>query len=227
MIVYWLRKGDKSQYYKIFFNGIGALSTFFALMIIIAAKFTEGAWIVILIAPLLVFIFYKINKHYTKISREISKPLKMCMNMTQKPIVIIPINGWDKVANNAVTFGLHLSNDVTAIYISTKDNEDELIKTWQEKVEEPAKKAKSAVPHLEIIKSPYRRIYKPIIDYVHKINKEHPNSIIAVIIPELIEAHWYEYLLHNIHAEALRALLLLEGDRRTIVICTPWYVKDN
>lgn len=229
MVVHWLkRKNEPNVKIKMFFNGLGAVSTFIALIIIVLAKFIEGAWIVIITAPLLVFLFTRIHRHYKNVSREIDKPLELKVSDINPVIVVIPIRGWDNLAEKALRFGLQMSNDVTAIHISTNDDESERLKNlWLEKVEKPAKAAEIAVPHLEIIRSPYRRVYQPIINYVNKVQKEKPNRFVAVVIPELVGAHWYENLLHNIRAAGLRLTLFLERDQRTVVVTTPWYLRDR
>lgn len=229
MVVYWLRKKEPGSSVKLALNALGAITTGIALIIIIAVKFIEGAWIVVILAPLLTFLFLQIKKHYNKINREIKKPLELQIEKLELPIVIVPIQGWDCVAENAIRFGLLLSDDVTAVYVSTQTNGacQRLQKLWHKKVEVPAKTAHSAIPHLEIINSPFRRIYKPILDYVKKVRNEKPDRLIAVVIPELVEAHWYEHLLHNLHAAGLRTFLFLERDHRTVVITTPWYLHEK
>ena len=97
---------------------------------------------------------------------------------------------------------------------------------WADKVEKPAKAANSSIPRLEIISSPYRKIHQPILDFVNKAKKEKPDRLIAVIIPQLVEPHWYQYLLHDWDASWLRTLLFLERDQRTVVISTPWYSRE-
>jgi len=114
------------------------------------------------------------------------------------------------------------------LHVSREENDNKSLReAWAEKVEKPARAAKSVVPRLQIIHSPYRQIYEPILKFVRKREKENPDRLIAVVIPELVEPHWYEYLLHNIHGAGLRALLFLQGDRRTIVITTPWYLRET
>ena len=141
--------------------------------------------------------------------------------------MIIPIQGWDRVSERAVRFGLLLSDEVTAIHVITeKDDPQRLKELWAEKVEKPAKAANFAVPRLEIISSPYRKISEPILDLVKKTRKSNPDRLIAVIIPELVEPHWYEYVLHNLQATRLRASIFLLRDRRTVVISTPWYLRE-
>lgn len=125
-------------------------------------------------------------------------------------------------------FGMSLSDDVTALFIDTGTSDvAHLQKTWASKIEASAKKLKVTAPRLEIIKSPYRRIYKPVLNYIKKVKKQRTDRIIALIIPELVEPKWYEYLLHNIHAPGLRALLFLERDERTVVITIPWYLHES
>src|SRR5271157_540943 len=225
MVVHWLRKHGRKVRIALAYNSLGAVTTGVALVTIIVAKFAEGAWMTIVVAPALVLLLQRINRHYKKIAREVGAGLQLRASKLQPPVVIIPIDGWNRVSEKAVRFGLLLlSDDITALHISTENDDTQgLRELWAEKVEKPAKAANSAIPRLEIISSPHRRIYQPILDFVDKTKKEKPDRIIAVIIPELVEPHWYEHLLHNVHAAALRALLFLERDQRTVVISIPWY----
>jgi amino acid transporter len=227
MVMYWMRKMRGHFNYKMLFNAVGAITTALALLVIIATKFIEGAWITIIIAFVLFFLLRGIKRHYDKVSQAIEHSLKLQISKLEPPAVIIPIQGWNLVAENAVRFGLLLSTDVTAIYVTTDEhpNQDKLKKLWAEKVQKPAKTHGLPIPKLEIIYSPYRKIYQPILDFVKKTKHEKPDRLVAVVIPELIKAHWYEYLLHNIHAAVLRALLLMKHDQRTVVINTPWYLR--
>lgn len=226
MVVHWLRNKDKGYQLKIAANALGATVTAIALCILIIAKFTQGAWIVILLAFFIIAMLKKINRHYKNLSKLIETPLKLRTSKLKPPVVLIPIQGWNCVAEKAILFGLLLSDDITAIYISTDKNDDEkaLQEMWTKMVGEPAKKKNYHIPKLAIIYSRYRKIYQPILNYVQEIKRQKPNRLIAVIIPELVEPHWYERLLHNIHATGLRTLLFLKRDQRTIVITTPWYL---
>lgn len=227
MVVHWLqRKRQRGAYIKLFLNGLGAVATFFALIAILLAKFMEGAWIVIIAALILIFLFSQINRHYRKISRSVDTPLALQVSRFQSPIVLIPFQGWNRVSEKAVRFGMLLSDDVTGIHVSTDSREerDKLIKLWAEKVQKPSVSAGLKKPGLAMINSKYRQFYKPILDFVNESKKKNPGRLIAVVIPELVEPHWYEALLHNIHAAGLRALLFMERDQRTVVITTPWYM---
>src|SRR6266567_3459308 len=228
MVFHWRQKRGRGARTSLVINGIGAVATGIALIIIIVAKFIEGAWVTLIIVPGLMILFQRIRRHYRWIAREIERPVELQARQLKPPIVIIPINGWNRVSERALRFGLLLSDDVTAVHVSTGEEKHQRLRDlWDEKVLKPASEAKSCEPRLEIIKSPYRQIYDPILDFVNKVKEENGDRLIAVIIPELVEPHWYESLLHNQHGAGLKALLYLQGDERTVVINTPWYLKDE
>lgn len=230
MVIRWLRKKlNREILFKLAFNALGAVSTAIALVIIIASKFIAGAWVIILLAPALVLLCVQINLHYRRLSRQVETPLELQINKLKSPIVVIPISGWDRVSEMAVRFGMLLSDDVMAVYISTEDDSEEvreLKKNWKEKVLDPVKKTEFTTPALRIIRSPYRQICQPILDLVKELKKDETDRLIAVVIPELVEAHLYERILHNINAAVLRTMLFLERDQRTVVISTPWYLRE-
>ena len=227
MVGHWLRKRGRGAHVSMFINGAGAVCTGIALAIIVVAKFIEGAWVTLLIVPGLVLLLQQIHKRYREITREVGKSVELKTAKVQPPIVIIPIGGWNRIAERALRFGMEMSDDVIALHVTTENEErNSLRELWTKKVEQPAKEAKAAVPRLELLTSPYRQIYDPILDFVRKTRKEKTDRLIAVIIPELVEPHWYEYLLHNHHGAVLRSRLFRERDQRTIVITTPWYLRD-
>ncbi len=222
------RSGTRNIRLKLAFNALGAVITAIALIIIILTKFMEGAWLILLIAPLLAFLLTRINQHYQKVACEIEEPLNLQCKQWQSPAVIVPIQGWNRVSERAIRFGLSLSDDVTALHISqVKGNNEHLKQLWEEKVVKPVQARNMATPQLKIIYTPYRRFYRPILAFIKKLKREKPDKLIAVVIPELVEAHWYEYLLHNVRAAGLRALLFLERDQRTVVITVPWYMREQ
>jgi amino acid transporter len=226
MVGHWLRKRGRGAHVSMFINFTGAICTGIALVIIILAKFTDGAWVTLIIVPGLVLLFHQIHKRYREITREVSRSVEL-KTAKMPPIVIIPIGGWDCVAERALRFGMEMSDDVIALHVTTENEATNNLRgLWTKNVEQPAKEAKASVPHLEILSSPYRQIYEPILDFVRKTRKEKSDRLIAVIIPELVEPHWYEYLLHNHHGAVLRSRLFRERDQRTIVITTPWYLGD-
>lgn len=228
MVRHWLRHRGPRFRSKLFFNGLGAVTTAVVLAIIILVKFEEGAWMMVIVAPGLVMLMRKINQHYAKVSHEVDRPIDLQLSKLRQPAVIIPIEDWDAVSERAVRFGLLLSKDVTAIHISAeRDDYDRLRQLWKDKVESPVSATGSVAPRLEIIESPYRRISRPILEYVKKTARQNPDRLVAVIIPELVEPHWYDYLLHRFYGARLRTQLFLNGGRNVVVISTPWYLQDR
>ena len=225
MVAHWKRHRGSGTGVKLALNALGAATTGAALVVIVIAKFAEGAWIILAIGPGLVWLFWKIKHHYERVERVTGKPVKLRADDVRQPAVVVPIYSWNCVAELALRFAMKLSDDVTALHVSIEGCKDEdLREVWAEKVEKPARAAGVKVPHLEIVQSPYRKLYGPVLDFVKKKEKETKDRLIAVVIPELVEPHWYEYLLHNLHAAGLRALLFMESDQRTVVITTPWYL---
>jgi hypothetical protein len=98
-------------------------------------------------------------------------------------------------------------------------------KVWAEQVEAPLKAAGLAVPEMVILRSPFRFIVSPIVDYVLEMEKRNAHRQIAVLVPELVVKRWYQNLLHNHRAQALKLYLLVKGNQRIVVINVPWYLK--
>ena len=227
MVRHWLRKRGPKFQLHLFVNGLGAAATAMALAVLVLVKFQQGAWITVAIAPALVVLLSKIKQHYRNIGGQVGQPAELQISKLQAPAVVIPINGWNRVVERALRFGLMLSDDITAVHVcSDRDKGTRLRRLWEENVVKPTRRAGGAVPKLEIVKSPYRRFDQPILDFVGKIRNQNPDRFVAVVIPVLVERHWFHYLLHNLRAARLRTKLFLKRDERTITISTPWYLHD-
>jgi hypothetical protein len=144
----------------------------------------------------------------------------------EPPIVVVPVESWSLLTEKALRFAMQISPEVVAVHVGvTEEREQALREQWQQEVEQPARRAGLPVPRLVVIDSPYRRLFAPLIDYVRRLEREHSNREIAVIIPELVQQHWYEALLHGHRAEVLKARLLLDEDQRIVLINVPWYLR--
>ena len=120
-----------------------------------------------------------------------------------------------------------LSDTVIAVYVATNPEKGSRLKeVWAEKVERPARAANLTAPRLEVLDSPYRKIYEPIADYVQKTSREAPGRLVTVVLPDLAEPKWYEALLHNLSCAALTTLLYVRGNERVVVVYVPWYLRD-
>ncbi len=208
-------------------NAAGAVATALVLAVVLATKFAAGAWLTLLIIPGVFLLFERVKNHYDHVARETDCPRPMDLRQRQPPVVVIPMKGWTTITENALRFGLDISPDVVAIHISTDEADaHHLQDSWRQYVMAPIRAAELTEPHLMVLLSPYRRLFNPMMDYLHQLKAAYPGRMIAVIIPELVESHWYQYFLHNQRAAALKAALLLRGGPRVTVINVPWYLTD-
>ena len=226
MVVHWRRIPKKGNL-SLVINAIGAITTAIALFVIVIAKFTEGAWIIIVIVPALVAMFTGVHRHYQRVSHEIYPPETLQLWKVRPLRVIVPIDGWNRVSERALRFAMRISENVTAVHVTEAETNEALIEIFRARVEPVAGAAGYHQPRLEVIHSPYRKLFEPLLEYIDEIKREAPDDIIGVVVPELVQSHWWEYLLHNHAATALKTMLLLNGDERVVVINTPWYLHDR
>ena len=206
-------------------NGLGAISTGATLCVVLVAKFTSGAWVSMLLIALLLATMLWVQRHYSQVREELRCLTPVNAKGIAPPIVIIPIQDWGKVSQRAMEFALTLSEDIRALHVVSEEEPDSLSELWNKFVEAPMKREGRKPAKLETLPSPYRLILAPIVDYVVKTEKENPGRQIAVVVPELVEKHWYHYPLHNQRAELLKALLLLHGGHQIVLVNVPWYLE--
>ena len=223
MVAHWRRtaKGAKAVQ-GMLVNGIGALVTGITVMIIVVAKFAEGAWVVVLLIPALLMFMKSVRRHYEKVERELTPKggtVWSGRDLTP-PIVIVPIDYWNAATLKAVRFAMTLSPDVQAVHVTCDADQDKTAWQWTQQ-----ETAGTRVPRVVTLPSPYRLVVHPIVDYVLKVEKENPGRTVAVVIASMVERHWYHYFLHNQRGQMLTALLLLGGDERINIINVPWHLK--
>ncbi|HYH08944.1 MAG TPA: APC family permease [Thermoanaerobaculia bacterium] len=226
MVVHWRRRGARKNWLPLTINAVGATVTGMALAVIVVAKFHDGAWITVVIIPALLVLFHLVKRHYRKVDAQTLRDTEIELTAEAAPVaVVIPVKAWDNLTEKALRFGLTLSPDVTAVHIYSDDDAcDEVRKSWTRFVEEPMQRAGLRPTPLVCISSPYRRLFTPLLDYLDELRKERA-GMIAVILPDLVEARWWEYLLHTQRANVLRSLLLLKGNQRVAVVSVPWYLE--
>src|SRR5262249_53158887 len=199
---------------NIVINGAGAAATGVTLVVVLVAKFAEGAWVTLLLIPGMLLVFGAVRRHYHAVARELAYPRPLDISGLHAPIVVVPISAWNKTANKALRFALTLSSDIYAVQVRSSESLDDLPTRWGRLVEAPTTGARLPVPQLIVIDSPYRRTLGPILDYVLHVRDQHPDRQVAVLIPELVEFRWYHYFLHNHRAQGLKALLIFNGGQR-------------
>ncbi|HLW52849.1 MAG TPA: APC family permease [Candidatus Angelobacter sp.] len=225
MVGHWHRSRGRGALHSLLVNGVGALATGTTLLVVLVAKFTEGAWVSALLIAGMMALMLAVKRHYRKVTREIALDKPLEIQKIGNPIVIVPIDSWSSVSERAMKFALTLSSDIRAVHVGEEDETCDLRKDWPRLVADPVVKAGGKAPQLITLASPYRLVLKPILQYVSETEKQNPGRDIAVIVPELVEKHWYHYPLHNQRAELLKFFLLLMGSRAVVLINVPWYLK--
>lgn len=231
MVVHWRRVGGKGSLTHMLINGLGAFATGVTVLVVLVAKFAEGAWITAVMVPLLIFLMLRVRRHYNRVNAEVDNATPLCLDDIHPPIVLIPMDRWSRISEKGLRFALMLSQDIRAIHVHTgddqdiEDKDDELTPIWQKMVVEPLEAAKLPIPKLIILRSPFRLIVTPLVERILKIEAENPHRQIAVMVPELVVSHWWQNLLHNQRAQVLKLLLLVKGSQRVLVINIPWYLN--
>ena len=206
-------------------NAVGAICTAITLVVVLVAKFAEGAWVMVVLAPALLALFLGVNSHYRSVARQVATAAPLDADSLQPPMILLPIRGWSEITRKALRIALKISPDVYALHIADDEHTmASLEDTWEERVVKPAHAAGIAAPKLIVIYSPFRKLAAPLKQVVSDLQRCHPSRDLAVIVPELVPTRWYHYLLHNQTAAFIKAYLLLSGLRRVMVINVPWYL---
>lgn len=225
MVAHWRRTGGKGARRSMGLNGLGAIATGLTVIVVIVAKFAEGAWITVIAIPCLLALMYRVRRHYDRVKREIATETPLERTRDPRPIIVITLTGWTRVGKEALRFAMTLGEDINVLHVAEENSADEFCERWHELVELPASKAGSPIPKLIVLKSPYRFVVNPIVDYIIKVANENPGRRVVTVIPELMEKRWYYYFLHTQRATLLKTRLLMEGDDRISVLNIPWYLK--
>jgi amino acid transporter len=224
MVGHWKRKLGRGSRQSMVVNGLGGVATGVTLLVVLVAKFTSGAWVSVLLIAGIMSAMLWVRRHYAEVANETRLSAPLQIKYRKAPIVIVPVQSWSLISQRAVEFALTLSTEIYALHVGTEEESQNLQKDWRRMVADPVSRAGGTPPILVTLESPYRMIIKPILDYVLNMEIDHPDRQIAVIVAELVERHWYHYLLHNQRAELLKALLLVKGER-IVLVNVPWHLK--
>jgi amino acid transporter len=226
MVAHWKRVGGPGARRGMFINGLGAVATGVTVIVVLVAKFTEGAWVTALLIPALLFVMGMVRRHYHNVACECRSPSPLELTNLTPPLIIIPIQNWGHIAKKALRFALKISSEIRAVHVDLGEDVMNLRDEWRHFVEDPVRGAGMKPPELVVLPSPYRLILGPIVNYVLEAERTTPDRQVAVILPELVQRRWYHHLLHNKRAAVLKAMLLMKGNARIVVINVPWYLTD-
>jgi amino acid transporter len=212
MVRHWSRHPDRRLLRrKQAVNATGAAVTGVVFVIVLLTKFAQGAWIVVLAAPVLFATMKAIRRHYDHVARELA-PTASGVAMPGRIHVVVLISNLQAPALRALAFAQATAPaSVQAVKVAADGAEDTLAQEWDRR----------GMPMpLVVIESPFREIVRPIRHYVRHLRREHPGDLISIVIPEYLVAHWWQNLLHNQTALRLKGRLLFEPS--VTVTSVPW-----
>ncbi|MGH9605631.1 MAG: APC family permease [Terracidiphilus sp.] len=223
MVMHWRRKGGAPL--RTALSGLGAAATGITTLVVLVAKFTAGAWITALLVAAMIVTMRAVKRHYAQVAREIDLQRPIVAAEVTEPIVVLPIDRWSRISEKALVFALSMSSDIRCVHVLTAGDTDPFCDQWEERIAAPLRSAGKCVPRLVTLKSPFRYVLQPVVEYVLNVERETEFHKICVLVPELVVRHWWEGLLHNRRADLLKVILLMRGNRRIIVINIPWYLE--
>src|ERR1700684_185721 len=227
MVAHWKKNKGPGSGRSMFINGLGAFATGVTVIVVLVAKFVEGAWVTALLIPALLFLMFRVRRYFVRVELELFSKEPLDTTKCKPPVVVLPVQTWGKLTQRALQFALTITSDIHAVHVCREEHKEHLKDEWKRLVEEPAQRAGLPVPKYVEVESPFRLVITPIVDYVLKIEAEHPSCQIVLVVPELIERHWYHYFLQSNRAELLKGLMLLRGNDNIVIANLPWYLKGT
>jgi amino acid transporter len=227
MVMHWRKHRGPGWLKSALVNGLGATVTGITVIVVLVAKFAEGAWLTVLFIPLLIFFFRLVRRHYHNVAVAVACGAAVEMLVQQDPpLAVVPLDRWNRISRQALEFAARISPEIIALHIESQEHAELLTADWPRYVEEPFRRAGKEPPKLVQLPSPYRFVIIPIMQFVLDLSAKHPNRRIVVVIPELVECHWYEYFLHNQRGRLLEWMLLSNGNGRIFTLSSPYYLSD-
>ncbi|OGX61541.1 MAG: amino acid permease [Paenibacillus sp. RIFOXYA1_FULL_44_5] len=217
LVLKWVRERNKGWQRKTLINGFGALVTLIVVIMFSVTKFMEGAWIVIVISPLLLWFISRIYRHYEEVANELRVNLSDPIPVKNELVVIIPIAGIHKAVASTIAYAQTISENIIAFYVAFSDEEERKIeekwKLWNPNI------------RLVVFKSRYRNIIKPLVEFIERVDThvQDENQTVMVLLPQFITSKWWHRFLHNQSAKRIRSVLQSEKD--IVVASVPFHLK--
>ncbi len=216
MVVRWFKQRTAHWQLLAFINGLGALVTLVVLGVIVLTRFTHGGWIVVVLIPLIVWMFYQIHHHYVSTAAQLSLEDYGAPPRIHRHRVVVPISGVHRGVLQALNYARTLSDDVTAVYVETDSAETERIRVKWERWGDGIR--------LEVLTSEYRSVSEPLIAYLDRIDACQNNDVITVVMPQFLASRWWHQVLHNQSALLVRLALVFR--RGMVVTDVPYRLRD-
>jgi amino acid transporter len=213
MVIHWRTTREFGWKTSAFINGFGAIVTAIVLIIVTVTKTLEGAWIVLLLIPIIVTLFKATRRHYDHVGSQLTlkgyTPQRRVHNT-----VLIPIGGIQRAVVEALRYAETLSDDVRAIYVDVDHGATEEVQRdwaiWGGQVQ------------LIVLQSPFRSVMEPLLEYIEQVANEREDDYVTVILPEFVPARWWQHLLHNQRALLIKGALLFRPN--LVVTSVPFHL---
>ena len=214
MVRHWLKEKHPSPHH-IALNGLGALTTGIVTVVIAVSKFTHGAWMVIVLIPLIVLALRRVQDHYQQVAQRLSLQGANRPRIGKNPVVVL-VAGLHRGTVEAIEYAKSISPNVTALTVDLDPTQTSKLRLrWAEWAPD--------VP-LVVLESPYRSILQPLLEYIDRMERQGEGKYLTVVIPEFIPKHWWEHFLHNQTALLVKAALLFRPGKVTVSV--PYHLGE-
>ena len=216
MVIHWRRIRGPNWKTSLVINGIGAVLTAVILVIVSITKFALGAWIVIVLIPIIVVFFLFIHRHYTRVAQQLRIMPGQLPPATIDQIVLVPIDDVNYASLRAIAFARTIARNVVVLHVSTNE----------ERTQKLRQKLAAYAPDMKVVvlESPLRAFTRPLLTYVGALHSQRPDAFVTIVLPEFITAHWWERFLHNQTAAQLRSSF--ETHPNVAVVLVPYLLES-
>jgi amino acid transporter len=213
MVIHWRTLQGPGWRSSAAINGFGAIVTAVVLVIVAVTKAAEGAWIIILMIPMLVLVFEITRRHYDDVAAELTLR-GWHPEPTGGHVVVVPIGGLQRAVVKALRYARTLSSDVRAVYVEVDSGATAALEQEWAEWSQDAK--------LVVLASPYRSLLEPLLEYIEQVQATDPRGYVTVILPEFVPRRLWHHLLHNQHALLIKGALLFKPN--VIVTSVPFHL---
>lgn len=218
MVRHWWKRRDRERRWQIraLFNGVGAIATAIVAVVVGFAKFALGAWMVLVLIPLLIALMWSIHRHYRSVRDALTLERTDTPLPPMTPRVVVPVSRLDRSTMYALAFAKSIASDVIAVHVADGPEDAESMRRRWDRWD-------GGVP-LAIVESPFRVLIAPLVAYIDALGRQDASRTIVVVLPEFVPRHFWEYLLHN--QSAFRLKLRLFFRRNTVVADVPYHIDQ-
>ena len=214
MVMRWHRTQEPGWQVSRFLNGLGATATGIVAIVVAITKFTHGAWVVMVLIPVLVFGFQRIHKHYITAASALAATTPVNVAAIQH-VMVVPISSINIISQQTLAYARSITPNVTAVHVTDDEAHIEAFRReWEER---------SPDVSLIIIDSPYRSLVGPLVHYIEELRTQYPDVVVTVVLPEYVPSHWWEQILHNQTALRIKAALLFKPG--IVVTSVPYHLE--